>query len=130
MTNYGLPLRFKGIKKTTGEMIVLCTLLSSVQHDESLVDVANVEFFQSTGHHDKNGTEIFFGDVVLCSCSCSEPNVMFKVIMLNGKIELKQLDSNRNSTSHMLHKITHVLGNIHTPLGVLKAKAQEVLIDG
>ena len=133
MTNYGLPLRFKAVDTETGRVIPTIEWdgLHTVMDLQivGLVDkVANhckIKLYQSTGHTDANGVEVFFGDVVLCKCTCSKEEVLWKVIYSHHEAALQCLITGEIK-AHMLRKITHVIGNIHTPQAEIERRAKEV----
>ena len=118
---YGPPQRFKTVNTKTGDVIIPNLRLGT---GCGLGVLSNCEIYQSTGHHDKNGVEVFFGDVVWCD-HCDD---MLVVISSEaGVIELSRYNDRRYTmhTSRVMDT-KELIGNIHTPPDVLKARAQEV----
>lgn len=142
MTNYGLPLRFKAVEISTGKEVPTSKLVLDLSDGQWLAVYGgdtirfdeewptDLQIYQSTGHHDANGAEVFFGDVLLW-------NSKTVVVCGSGAIELATIDiSEEDVRTHwpfgnVLYgaKISEAvaIGNIHTPPAELQRRAQEVL---
>lgn len=136
MTNYGLPLRFKAVEIATGKEVPTSKLVldpadgqwyacyggDTIHFDEEWV--TEIQLYQSTGHHDANGTEVFFGAVVVCEC-CGCILVVCSVD--SGDIVLSKI----NDRTFVVHSIAVIdemiiIGNIHHSREELERRAQEV----
>lgn len=145
MTNYGLPLRFRltitrgprvgdvssvadmtkavetNTRTTTGNKV-----LGRFNWEPSISPSAEVTPYQSTGHHDANGAEVFFGDMLLCP---NEELWMVEFCEHQG-IYLRWIDQHDYESSIQESPFWGeyiVVGNIHTPHDELQRRAQEVL---
>lgn len=139
MTNYGPPLRFKAVDTETGRELGCDDLLDPVLiggdgshgveysvfyecYAQNRKSINSITLYQSTGHTDANGVEVFFGD---------------KLLDQYGKIWTVQVDDEFRPIIHADHEPfdNHrvyfvrdfvVLGNIHTPPAELQRRAEGV----
>lgn len=132
MSNYGPPLRFKAVQKSNGEEAAQTWLkgdktpFPSFDEDPilSLVGCERFAIYQSTGHHDTNSKEIFFGDVVLHINDAEKKELMsIKFSAFDGLM----LYDIKDGFSRLLRRsgaIT-VIGNIHHSREELERRAKE-----
>lgn len=146
MTSYGLPLRFKAVDTETGEssfpvdlsieqtcINAAFTISTFIAEFDSLVNLpygSKPSLYQSTGHNDARGQEVFFGDIVWDS------EVMFEICLDEGRLfacvrdyrpgkgEYFFLDG---KDSYLKQCVT--IGNRHTPQSELEARAKAVAED-
>lgn len=134
MTNYGLPLRFKAVEISIGNEVSTSKLVLDLSDGQWLAVYGGdtirfdeewpieLQIYQSTGHHDANGEEVFFGDVL------SDGKRMYEVIYHAGEV-LMSVYQQENAPVYPVQyfKNATLIGNIHTPHDELQRRAQEVL---
>lgn len=137
---YGPPQRFKAVDADAGE--VLSNMAWDLCNDTSKAHILtqdaiykmnpfentppNILFYQSTGHHDANGQEVFFGDVLMCiNSDCFE-------FLINEIAEAKYIEdeavirSKNNECFIPYSKCFVVIGNRHHSSEQLQAAAEKV----
>lgn len=130
--NYGPPLRFKAVEKLTGEDAFQTWIKGEPKpfpafDDDPILSIGGCErwaLYQSTGFKDKNGKEVFFGDVVvfggdvyrvITNPSTQSPGIH---TFLDGDPKTKI-----EGGIHTLIKSCVIIGNIHMPESVLRDRA-------
>lgn len=124
MTNYGLPFNFKSVNTETGQEVMLKHDFYADYYWEGAGEKDKV--YQSTGHHDANGTEVFFGDVL----TTKKPTLLmqtWEVALKDNTVVIICKDvefyADLNKSSEFV-----VLGNIHHSREELERRAQEVRV--
>lgn len=127
-----IPLRFKAVCTETGREFgvndLLCNgpmkdkcdfviepiigLEYSIEF-EGVHESKNIELCQSTGLHDANGQEVFFGDAVILNCTCCKNTEVHFVDFQYGEIVFSPIDGSRSRNGH-LNKLT-IIGNRWQP---------------
>lgn len=141
--NYGPPLRFKAVDIETGEVLDNMNADFSYSTENSKILIkdchyssdldpyeaphSNIKLYQSTGFKDKNGQEVFFGDVVMFG------KFAYRVIT-NPFTQSPGLHTFLNDDPkseieggiHALIENCEIIGNIHTPEAVLSERANSL----
>lgn len=158
MTNYGLPLRFKAVvsEDETGRYLGLCSNVFPQEgglndgfyshcHDETgnqlTVDFSwperikskiSVDIYQSTGHTDANGTEAFFGDVLLFGGTAYVVSGSDQIELIKAEIVTDEGDEMLNTQYPWGSPVFGLkieecvcIGNIHTPTAELRRRERE-----
>lgn len=136
--NYGPPISFKVVDTRTGEE----SNLNYIDFQDGFFGVGTgnaFEFgsvhqriFQSTGHHDKNGVEIFFGDVCLIRGlkGYEFNNRKVYISMFRDEICATVPEWDSQTFGHdglsRYAKNIEVIGNIHTPQDLLDQKINQI----
>lgn len=134
MTNYGPPLRFKAVNLMDGTETLLGELLEysdgatvTAKTDQTLLtksrinDTANFGLYQSTGHTDANGVELFINDVVKCG------SLLFKVVGIGLSTGLKAValfEDYEITAGFTLVSGGLVIGNAHMSKAELQRRAE------
>ena len=118
MTNYGLPLRFKELY-IEGDRKGQSGIIFDIKNCLVMKRLYSSKWYQSTGQHDANGKEIFFGDVLIYGDDVMELRYLDDCGMFLFSIYTKAI------ISHSWIKKCVCIGNIHTPPADLKAAAEK-----
>lgn len=136
MANYGLPLRFKAVEISTGKEVSTSKLVldpadgqwyacyggSTIHFDEEWV--TEIQLYQSTGHHDANGKEVFFGDVL----HCGSEDLLAVCLDEYDCVALKNVSDELHAHTYTMNYFNKqvVIGNIHHSREELERRAKEV----
>lgn len=146
MTNYGLPLRFKAVNLMDGTETLMDDLIElsdgeyiAAKCDSKELtpsfynDVANFGLYQSTGHHDANGVEVFFGGVLLFGSTAYVVSGSDHIELIKAEIVTDEGDEMLNTQYPWGSPVFGLkieecvcIGNIYTPPAELERRAQEV----
>lgn len=123
MTNYGPPLRFKAISGNGREIDRFSMSFMEIMQTACLRPDVICTLYQSTGHTDANGVEVFFGDVVKCGSLFLHVNGFD----LSSGLTAKSLFEEHEITAgFLLISASKVIGNIHHSREELERRAKEV----
>ena len=126
---YGPPLRFKAVYTETGFGIFVNYI--DFQSGSFGIGVGkSFEFakskhkiYQSTGHTDAKGQEVFFGDVLVTPDPVPD---LLTVVFFKEQIQLKRQRSGHTYPNNNEEiKRCVLIGNIHTPPAELQAAAEK-----
>jgi uncharacterized phage protein (TIGR01671 family) len=124
----GMILNFRGWHKELEQMIYSKEICGHIEYSTNLIDALNtmlneddydIEVMQSTGLTDKNGIEIFEGDIVRYTSSIMAKNEWHKKITRYGSaLVMASFDDKTRDSSELLnllsiHKGIEILGNIY-----------------
>lgn len=141
MTNYGPPLRFKAVDTENGDVIdpiVVDAFCSFRKHDKNLIMIKEgyslgsfwpkCQIYQSTGHTDENGVEVFFGDVL-----ADKHGAYWVVKMIFGVVRLCNVEKEGYWNANLNDLLSEGcnlkffnIGNAHTPQAELQRRAEGV----
>lgn len=111
--------KFRAFNKTTKEMywnVFLDTGFYNHQYESNGVNMKDLEIMQYSGLKDKNGKEIYEGDIFICD----DNNYPESVIFLNGCFVS---DFNKIEISNAIqYKNIKVIGNIYEHPELLKGE--------
>lgn len=122
MSKNGLPMKFKSVYTETGEEVMLRHSFRADYYWEGIGEKDKV--YQSTGHTDSKGKEIFFGDVAV-----NENGEMGRAVMRDtGEMAF---DSMFNPGFEFYQPLLYsemwtVIGNVHHSREELERRAQEL----
>jgi len=109
------PVKFRAWKKSENRMVSWEELLSSGKLADVLSGTYLEAFMQFTGLHDKNGKEVYEGDVVAASIYSDEPPQILEVKFEQGAFIIDYKDSESDITTvGWFMGMLEVIGNIYS----------------
>lgn len=113
-------IKFRVWDKNNSEMIWFYELANNpimLRDSMTASGTLNIELMQYTGLKDKNGKEIYEGDIL------NYDNALFKVVFIPGEIGMKRIIVEKAKPTYRLHKIQgEIIGNIYKTPELLKNK--------